>query len=198
MCGKPGHYSAQCRFRKTSEAPSKPPASLVESDIIAAVISEVNMVAHNKNWVIDSGATRHICADRGAFSSYSSVDDGEQVFMGDSRPSPVVGKGKVLLKLTSGKILSLTDVLHVPEIRWNLISVFLLGKAGVKVCFEYDKIVMTRNGQFVCKEYCNQGLFMLNVLEIMNEIASTSAYMIDFCDLWHGRLGHVGFSYIKK
>jgi len=50
-------------------------------------------------------------------SSYSSVDDREQVFMGDSRPSPVVGKGKVLLKLTSGKILSLTDVLHVSEIR---------------------------------------------------------------------------------
>jgi len=75
------------------------------------------MVAHNKNWVIDSEATRHICADRGAFSSYSSVDDGKQVFMGDSRPFPVVGKGKVLLKLTSGKILSLTDVLHIPEIR---------------------------------------------------------------------------------
>ena len=55
------------------------------------------MVAHNKNWVIDSGATRHICADRGAFSSYSSVDDGEKVFMGDSRPSSVVSKGKVFL-----------------------------------------------------------------------------------------------------
>jgi len=87
--------------------------------------------------------------------------------MGDSRPSPVVGKGKVLLKLTSGKIFFLTDVLHISEICWNLISVFLLGKAGVKVCFESDKIVMTRNGQFVSKGYYSQGLFMLNVLEIM-------------------------------
>ena len=57
MCGKPGHYSAQCRFRKTGEASSKPQVSLVESDIIAAVSSEVNMVEYNKNWVIDSGAT---------------------------------------------------------------------------------------------------------------------------------------------
>ena len=63
VCGKPGHYSTQCRFLKTGEAPSKPQASLIESDIIAVVISEVNMVAHNKNWVIDSGPTRHICAD---------------------------------------------------------------------------------------------------------------------------------------
>ena len=57
VCRKSGHYSVQCRFRKTGEAPSKPQASLVESDIIAAVISEVNMVAHNKNWVIDSETT---------------------------------------------------------------------------------------------------------------------------------------------
>ena len=58
---------------------------------------------------------------------------------------------------------------------------------------------MTRNGQFVGKGWCSQGLFMLNVLEIMNENASTSsACIIDSCDLWHGRLGHVGFSYIKK
>ena len=199
MCDKPGHYSEQCRFWKTGEAPSQPQVSLVESDIIADVISEVNMVVHNKNWVIDFETTRHIYAGRGAFSSYSCVDDGEQVFMGDSRPSSVVGKGKVLLKLTSGKILSLTDVLHVSEICWNLIYVSLLGNARVKVCFESDKIVMTRNRQFVGKGYCSQGLFMLNVLEIMNENTSAfSAYMTDSCDLWHGRLGHVGFSYIKK
>ena len=37
--------------------------------------------------------------------------------MGDSRSTPVIGKEKVLLKLTSGKVLSLSDVLHVPDIR---------------------------------------------------------------------------------
>ena len=52
---------------------------------------------------------------------------------------------------------------------------------------------------FFGKKYYSQGLFMLNVLEIMNENASTtSAYLIDSCDLWHGRLGHVDFLYIKK
>ena len=90
--------------------------------------------------MIDFGATRHICADRGAFSSYSSVDDGEQVFMGDSRSSPVVGEGNVLLKLTSGKILSLTDVLHVPQIRWNLISVSLLEKQELRSALNLIKL----------------------------------------------------------
>ena len=40
---------------------------------------------------------------------------------------------------------------------------------------------------------------MLNVLEIMNENASTSsAYMIDYYDLWHGRLGHVGIGLLHN
>jgi len=82
--------------------------------------------------------------------------------------TPVLGKGKVLLKLTSGKTLVLSDVLHVPSIRVNLISVALLRKVGVKVSFESDKIVMTKNNVFFLGNgYCDQGLFVLNISEVM-------------------------------
>jgi len=54
-------------------------------------------------WVVDSGATKHICANISAFTSYTSVGYGEKhVYLGDSRTAPILGKGKVLLKLTSG------------------------------------------------------------------------------------------------
>ena len=80
------------------------------------------MVTNMKDWVVDSRATSHICGNRSAFISYTTVKEGdEQVFMGDSRSTPVIGKWKVLLKLTSGKVLALYDVLHVPDIRWNLV-----------------------------------------------------------------------------
>ena len=112
--------------------------------------------------MVDSEATRHICASREAFSSYTSIgDDEEVVYLGDSRTVKVLGKGKVLLKLTSGKTLALIDVLHVPNIRANLVSVALLEKVGMKVSFESDKILMTKNNVFVGKYYCNQGLFVL-------------------------------------
>ena len=40
---------------------------------------------------------------------------------------------------------------------------------------------------------------MLNVSDIINNNASSSsAYMVDSCDIWHGRLRHVKFSYVKK
>jgi len=41
--------------------------------------------------------------------------------------------------------MALSDMLHVSFIRVNLISIALLGKVGVKMSFEYDKIVMTKN-----------------------------------------------------
>ena len=73
------------------------------------------------------------------------VKEGEEkLFMGNSRSSPVIGKGKVLLKMTSKKVLTLFYVLHIPDIRWNLVSVSLLGKAEVRIMFDSDKIVLTR------------------------------------------------------
>ena len=53
---------------------------------------------------------------------------------------------------------------------------------------------------FVGKGYCNKGLFMLNVYDIINNNASSSffAYIVDSYDIWHARLGHVNFSYMKK
>ncbi|WVZ07142.1 hypothetical protein V8G54_020488 [Vigna mungo] len=110
-----------------------------EDDIIAAVISQVKLMTNVSKWMVDSGATRHICANRSAFTSYTSVGDGEEhVYLVDSSTTPVIGKGK-----------------HYWE-RW------------VKVSFEYDKIIMTKNNVFVGKGYCDQGLFSNGVAERKN------------------------------
>ena len=127
-----------------------------EAEVITTVISSKVSMVTNMNWVVDSRATRHICGNRSAFTSYTTVKEGEeQVFLGDSKSTLVIGKGKVLLKITSGKVLALSDVLHVPDIRWNLVSVSLLGKVGVRILFDFDKIVLTENDAFVGKGYCN-------------------------------------------
>ena len=149
VCGKPGHYAAKCRHRKKGDkANGNPPkVNLAEGDdIIAAVISQVNIAANMKKWVVDSGATRHICANQKVFSSYAPIgDDEEMIYLENSRTVKVLGKGKVLLKLTFEKTLALNDVLHVPNIRANLNSIALLEKVGLKVSFESDKIVTTKN-----------------------------------------------------
>lgn len=105
----------------------------------------------------------HLCKKRDLYLLHFCEDDEDQVYLGDSRTAAVNGKGKVPLKLTFGKILALSDVLHVPTIRTNLICVALLNKVRVKVSFESDKMVMTKNNVSVGKGYCDQGLFVLSV-----------------------------------
>ena len=63
--------------------------------------------------------------------------------MGNSAVSKIERKGKVILKWTSGKELTLNDVLHVPDICKNLISGSILSKKDFRMVFESDKFVLT-------------------------------------------------------
>ena len=149
--------------------------------------------------MVDSGVTRYICANRDVFTSYTLVGDNEKViYLGNSHTAQVLGKGKVMLKLTWGKTLALNEVLHVPNIRANLVPIALLGKVGVKVSFEYVKIIMTKNNVFVGKGFCNQGLFVLSIYEVMNGNSFSLAYLVDSYDVRHARSGHVSSGCINK
>jgi hypothetical protein len=168
ICGKAGHYAAVCKQRTSNNnkgSISKNKANVTEvEEIIAAVVSEAHMTTEVKGWVIDSASTRHICGNKEDLSSYTPIKENtERVIVGDNRSVPVVGKGKALLKLTSGKTLSLSDVLHVPHFRHNLVSVHLLGKARLKVLFDGGIVTLTKHDVFIGKGYEDQGLFVLNV-----------------------------------
>ena len=123
----------------------------------------------------------------------------EFVCVRNNRHVPVSGKGKVLLKLTFNKNLSLTNVLYIPHFLQNLISIRLLGKASIKVLFDGGIVTLSKNEIFVGKGYDNDGLFLLNVNQVINENGSCSyAYLVDSVDVCRSRLGHINLSYIKK
>ena len=162
---------------------------------LLVVVSEVNFIGSStKEWWVDTWATRHVFSDKKMFSSYQSIDNGEQLFMGNSSSSKVEGQGKVVLKMTSGKELTLNDVLHVPEIRKNLISGSLLSKKGFKLVFVSDNFILTKNGIYVGKGYMSNGLFKMNVITIVppikniNNKNTSSACMLESSNVWHGRL----------
>ena len=92
------------------------------------MVSEVNLTINNKDWWVDTGATRHICYEKILFSEYQKLEHDEQLFIGNLAVSKVEKKRKVILKWTSGKEFTLNDVLHVPDIRKNLISGSILCK----------------------------------------------------------------------
>ena len=54
-----------------------------------------------------------------------------------------------MLKMISGKVLTLNNFLHVPTIRKNLISVALIVKNGFKCVLVSDKAVMSKSEIFI-------------------------------------------------
>ena len=203
-CGKSGHRAKDCRAMKRQ----KKQANMVEKisygvdDInLTAMISECNMVGNPKEWWIDTGATRHICANRSMFSSYTTMGGDEKLYMGNSSTSKVEGVGNIALKMTSRKTVTLINVLHVPDVRKNLVSGSLLSKNGFKLVFVSDKFVLSKNEMYVGKGYLSDGLFKLNVITIVTKDAlnkAASSYVIESSNIWHARLGHVNYKSINK
>jgi hypothetical protein len=178
---------ATCKQRNNNNynnkgSTSKNKANVVQvEEIIAAVVSEAHMVIRVKGWAVDSACTRHICVYKEELSSYTPIEEGTKwVYVGDNRSIPFPCKGKALIKLTSGKTLSLSNILHVPHFRHILISVLLLVKAGIKVSFDGGIVTLTKNDVFVGKGYIDQGLLVLSIDKVINENRSSScAYLVD-------------------
>ncbi|GJT24913.1 hypothetical protein Tco_0894850 [Tanacetum coccineum] len=96
-------------------------------------------------WWVDSGATIHECKDRCWFKTYESLNDGSILHIGYESTTLVHGCGCVDLEFYSGKIVLLFNVLHVPNIRKNLVSRSVLNNCGYKKVIESNKFVLSKH-----------------------------------------------------
>ncbi|GKD60390.1 zinc finger, CCHC-type containing protein [Tanacetum coccineum] len=96
------------------------------------------------------------------------MEDGSILYMGDDHFAPVHGRGSVVLEFSSGKSITLFNVLYVPKLLKNLIS---------GIC------------------YYNNGMFMLNSNKFPDDSGSVymSSSTVVNSSLWHARLGHVKY-----
>ena len=78
------------------------------------------------------------------FSTFEPIETREKVYMGNFVTSKIKGQGNVILKMTFGKELTLTNVLYVPEIRKNLVSGSLMNSHRFQLVFESNKLFCQR------------------------------------------------------
>jgi hypothetical protein len=206
-CGKKGHYIRECRFLKnqmkekelnTSEANVVDEIVAMVSEMQIGMITEVHMASAAENsseWWYDSGATIHVCNNKMLFKEYVEAGNGLEVLMGNHNTAKVLGTGTVELVLSSGKKLKLTNVYHVPDIKKNLVSASLLSKNGVKTILESDKLILSKFCVFVGKGYSCNGMYKLSLIINKNDVGC--AYIMDSSLMWHARLGHLNFKYMK-
>ncbi|WVZ58555.1 hypothetical protein U9M48_008818 [Paspalum notatum var. saurae] len=114
------------------------------------------------------------------------------VLMGNGSAVSVLGTGTVDLKFTSGKIVQLKNVQHVPSMNKNLVSGSLLLRDGFKVVLESNKVIVSRHSLFIGKGYVSGGLFRLSLSDFSNKCVNHICGGVnDDASLWHGRLCHI-------
>jgi hypothetical protein len=152
------------------------------------------LVFQSTSWCLDTGANIHVCSNAILFSSYQTARD-STVMMDNGSHATICGVGTVDLKLTSGKIVQLKNVQHVPTIGKNLVSGFLLCRDGFKIVIESNKFVVSKCGQFIGKGYRCRGLFRFSVLDYCNKFVNLISDGINESDasVWHSRLYHLNF-----
>jgi hypothetical protein len=152
VCGSPDHWVKKClNCKGRKPQPESKTTNMVASSSGGGTSGYGNLpyillVFQSTTWWLDSGANVHMCSDASLFSSYQVIWDSSVMIWNWSHAS-VHHVGTVdLKKLTSGKIVQLKNVQHVPSINKNVVSGSLLCRDGFKVVLESNKFVMSKCG----------------------------------------------------
>jgi gag-polypeptide of LTR copia-type/Integrase core domain/GAG-pre-integrase domain len=197
-CGIKGHRLADCRKRLAGEPPaaqkSNPAGSGANTGGIALMATHPG--AKPQAWVLDSGATTHMTRDSSLL--YGFIPSPSTVHVGNGDTVVVTGTGSVAFKATSGKFITLSNVLLVPELSTNLFSVKQAVAAGAVVNFTSSGALVKVHGQAAVQAIAEQdGLYHVQ-WEPLPPRGREQAMLMGSAELWHRRLGHPGPTVIKK
>eukprot|EP00253_Pinus_taeda_P026654 PITA_26654 len=100
---------------------------------------ENKQAAGSAVWFLDSGASFHMIEDRDLFTDLNEKDLGVHIEMGDDGRYSATSIGNISFERESGKPFRLKEVMHVPGLKKNLISVAMLEDKGYDVVFSEGK-----------------------------------------------------------
>ncbi|XP_049934544.1 retrovirus-related Pol polyprotein from transposon RE1 isoform X1 [Nymphaea colorata] len=173
------------------DRPQQAPDPTTSTITTAASASSSGMYSDTTDWLIDSGASTHLCGDKAQFTSYVPTPPGRSVILADGKYSPVVGLGEV--QLTSS--LPLQHVLHAPEFPHSLLSISQITRdLNCHAIFDSSSLVFQDilTGRVIGSGREQGGLYRL--VHPFPFAGSTSAgSSSSSAYTWHLRFGHLPF-----
>ena len=151
-------------------------------------------------WFLDSGASFPMTVDRDLFTNLDEKDLGVHIEMGDDGRYSATGIGTISFERESGKPFVLKEVMHVPVLKKNLISVAMLEDKGYDVVFSDGKAFLH------CKatsETWRIGFQVKNLYQLQVDGYTAMVCKVegvvsrDDGKLWHWRLGHLHHGALK-
>uniref|UniRef100_A0A2N9F562 Reverse transcriptase Ty1/copia-type domain-containing protein n=1 Tax=Fagus sylvatica TaxID=28930 RepID=A0A2N9F562_FAGSY len=151
------HYKINCLLNKRPKNKGK--------EIAMTIIEALVIESPSTSWWVDSAATRHIVRNRELFVDLKEKQlDEHKVYMGNNTYSDVLGEGKCKFSI-GDSVIVLNNVLYVPSVRRNLISVPVLDEKGFEVKMKYDRVFISKGN--------------ISVFGVKVDALSTAAYILN-------------------
>jgi hypothetical protein len=161
-CNMSGHQMEKCWklhpqlhlkwFKEVVKAPTKRQvATSVEVDDFAekfekefSLMACLGSIVYEdiEAWFVDSGSSRHMTGMRSVFFIFSEIDSDCYVGCGTNTRHAVKGVGCVRFQLESGGSLEMEEMLFVPELKVNFLSVSSLEDEGYGVVFQHGQVLI--------------------------------------------------------
>ena len=218
-CQKVGHKKSKCwKLQKDRKAESdvKAEASSAGSTVhqtgsyMTAQHDEEGFLfsAHlssgcSEDWLVDTGAGKHMCNRRDWFSDYSVLSKQIPVLTASGHYIYGVGIGSVPLEsFVNGECIraTLTNVLHIPEVQQNLISIGKLADRGFEAHFTGSGLKIVRNKRVVAVGVREgEKLYRLKCRVVAEKTVHASSVVTgpQPLNVWHERFGHANYHTIK-
>jgi hypothetical protein len=104
------------------ELPAKMLREQIKEHVLISALSG-SVTPGEDTWLIDSGASKHMTRQRDILSYISKKKFSQKVTLGDDYQYPIKGVGESNYKLNSRNAMKMKDVLYVPGLTKNLLSI---------------------------------------------------------------------------
>jgi hypothetical protein len=127
---KKGNKRHQAHTTEDDEPPEKVAKQDESSDeYYILILALTSTVTHGSyTWLIDNGASKDMTGYGDSLSKLIHKDSPHKVKLGDDYQYPMKGVGETSYKLNLGKPMKMKEVLYVPGLKKNLLSISALDK----------------------------------------------------------------------
>ncbi|XP_033212155.1 uncharacterized protein LOC117169759 [Belonocnema kinseyi] len=208
-CKKPGNWARVCRNKKKANSNSESLVAQQTKDqdfqkgsgsAAEFFNAETSLAQVNEDiWFADSGATEHMSFRKEWFKNLKGFSNNEySVLVEDGNSLCVKGKGDIEVEvqndcgnLTKHKI---GDILYVPHIKKNLLSIGRSSEKGMEIIFKEggQNVSFYKNNRLIVDATRhNKRLYRMNFKPV--GVAETHFVETKTFVKWNERLGHVNF-----
>ena len=200
FCKRTGHTDSRCcaKFphlnpRRNNRQSANPAfiANQSDEDPVVCLMAKYENSSEPKNsseWSVDSGRSNHMTFNKSMFSSYSTVNT-SSVELGNNKTVKVLDTGTVEIPISVyGKRVKcmLRNVLHVPGLGYQLLSVPTLEKPGFTTSLHSKRCRISNGPKLLASATMTGNMYKLDIRS-----DSETTLLASSAEIWHLRLAHI-------